>query len=291
MPSFGARLSDSAGRLSEHGLWQYALVPLLLSALNGRQIRNVLGSAYDLHAGISFGVPIPVTDAWSFVSTPTPGGGVTVGPTALAGVALFAVGIVLQGVLLAGYLGGLSRGVRGEPPAFGATVREYWLPFLGFALVLLAMFLPPALFVLGPAGLRGLLVLWLLVFVVGGYLLYAAPYLIVLHDVGLGRALGWSVSLATEGGAYLRYAAGYAVVVLLISVPATLVVANLSILGVLVGIVGLAPVGLVFDTATLVFVGDLTDAAGFGGGTDDRPHRAGLSPAPAERENATAESP
>ncbi|WP_435115107.1 hypothetical protein [Halolamina sp. C58] len=286
MPSFGARLGDSVDRLAEHGLWRYALVPLLLSALNGRQIRNVLGADYDFHAGISFGVPIPVTDAWSFVSTPTPGGGVAVGPTALAGVVLFAVGIVLQGVLLAGYLGGLSRGVRGEPPAFGAAIREYWLPFLGFALVLLAMFLPPALLALGPAGLRGLLVLWLLVFVVGGYLLYAAPFLIVLHDVGLGRALGWSVSLATDGGAYLRYAAAYAVVVLLISVPATLVVANLSILGVLIGIVGLAPVGLVLDTATLVFVGDLTDAAGFGG-ENGRAHRAGLSPAPDEREAGT----
>lgn len=284
MPSFGSRLGDSVDRLSDHDLWQYAQVPLLLGALNGRQIRNVLGSSVDFHAGISLGVPIPVTDAWAFVSTPT-GGGVNVGPTALPAVALFAVGILLQGVLLAGYLGGLSRGVRGKPPEFVAAVEEYWLSFLGFALVLLALFLPPVLLALGPASLRGLLVLWLLVFVVGGYLLYAAPYLIVLHDVGLRRALGWSASLATSEGAYLRFAAAYALAVLLISVPATLVVANLSVVGVLLGVVGLAPVGLVFDTTTLVFVGDLTDAAAFGGGDDGRAHRAALSPAPAERDD------
>lgn len=284
MPSIGARLSDGVDRLSEHDLWHYALVPVLLAALNGHQIRNVLDSPYDLHVGISFGVPIPVTDAWAFVSTPTPGGGVDVGPTTLVAVGLFAIGIVLQGVLLAGYLGGLHRGLRGEPPAFAAGVREYWLSFLGFAVVLLAMFLPPALLALGPTALRGLVVVWLLVFVVGGYLLYAAPYLIVLHDVGLGRALGWSVSLATDGGAYLRYAVGYALVVLLVSVPATLVVANLSVAGVLLGVLGLAPVGLVFDTATLVFVGDLTDARGFGDDEDGRSHRAALSPRPEERD-------
>lgn len=278
MPSIGARLSDGKQRLSEHDLWSYALVPVLLAALNGRQIRNVLSSEHDFHVGITFGLPIPVTDAWAFVSTPTPGGGFTGGPTEIAGVGLFVVGLVLQGVLLAGYLGGLAQGLRGETPEFATAVGEYWLPFLGFAVVLLAMFLPPALVMLGPRGLRGLLVVWLLVFVVGGYLLYAAPYLIVLHDVGLGRAVAWSVSLATDGGAYLRFAAGYAVVVLLISIPATLVVANLSVVGVAAGVIGLAPVGLVFDTATLVFVGDLTDAAGFGNGDDDRSHRAALSP-------------
>ncbi len=280
MPSFGSRLSDGVDRLSEHGLWQYALVPLLLAALNGRQVRNVLGSQYDFHVGISFGIPIPVTDAWAFVSTPTPSGGLQVGPTALAGIALFAIAIVLQGLLLAGYLGGLSRGVRGEAPEFVAAVGNYWLSFLGFAVVLLTMFLPPALLALGPIALRGLLVLWLLVFVVGGYLLYAAPYLIVLHDVSLRRALGWSVSLATDGGAYLRFAAAYAVSVLLVSVPATLVVVNVPIIGVPLGVVGLAPVGLVFDTATLVFVGDLTDAHGFG--DEDDPSEPRLEQQPGE---------
>lgn len=281
MPSIGSRLSDASNRLSAHDLWIYALVPLLLATLNGQKIGDVLGSRQDLHVGITFGSPIPVTDAWAFVSTPTPGGGVTVGPTAVAGIALFAFGIVLQGVLLAGYLGGLTRGLRGRAPAFGAAVREYWLSFLGFAVVLLAMFLPPALISLASRSLGLLVVLWLVVFVVAGYLLYAAPYLVVLHDVGLRRALGWSVSLATDGGAYLRYAVGYALVVLLLSIPATLVVVNLSVFGVAVGVVGLAPVGLVFDTATLVFVGDLTDADGFG--TDNRrAHRAALSPPPEE---------
>lgn len=283
MPSFGTRLGDASDRLSRHDRWQYALIPLCLGALNTQHVGNVLQSRSDFHAGISFGMPIPVTDGWAFVSTPTPGGGVQIGPSATLGVALFALEVVLQGVLLAGYLGGLTRALRGEATGFVDATREYWLSFLGFALVLLALFVPPVLLALGPVSLRGLVVFWLLVFVVGGYLLYAAPYLVVLHDVDLRRALGWSVSLATDGGAYLRFAVGYALVVVLVSVPATLVVTNLSVVGVLVGVVGLAPLGLVFDTTTLVFVGDLTDAEGFGG-ADDRPHRAAPSPPQEDRD-------
>lgn len=294
MPSILARLRDASDRLSEHDLWSYALVPLLLAALNGTKINNLLRSDHDFYAGISFGVPLPVTDAWAFVSTPSVGGGVQFsGPATLLGVGLFAFGLVLQGVLLAGYLGGLRRGLRGKEPQFGASIETYWQRMLGFALVLLVLFLPPVLFTFAagwfaPRSLAPLILFWLVVFFVLGYLLYAAPYLIVLHDAGLGEALSWSVSLATDGGAYLRYALGYALVTIGISIPATLVVANVPVLGLLLGIVGLAPVGLVFDTATLVFVADLTDAEGLGMrlAQEHRPHRAALSPPPDERESA-----
>jgi hypothetical protein len=281
MPSIFDRLREASDRLSEQELWQFALVPLLLAALNGTKIGNLLRSDHDFHAGISFGVPLPVTDTWAFVSTPTTGGGVEFsGPASLLGVGVFAFGLVLQGLLLAGYLGGLNRGLRGEQPQFGAMVGRYWQRFLGFAVLLLALFLPPVLFTLASRSIGALVVLWLVAFFVLGYLLYAAPYLIVLHDTGLGEALSWSVSLAMDGGAYFRYALGYALVVLAISVPATLVVANVPLLGILIGIVGLAPVGLVFDTATLVFVADLTDAEGLGSrpNRDTRPNRAALSP-------------
>jgi hypothetical protein len=286
MPSILERLRDAWDRLSAHNLWYYALVPLVVAALNGTKIQNLLRSDHDFHAGISFGAPLPVTDAWSFVSTPAVGGGVQFsGPRTRLGIGLFAFGLVLQGVLLAGYLGGLHRGLRGDQPRFGAAVGAYWQRFLGFAVLLLGLFLPPVLFTLAARSLAPLVVLWLVAFFVLGYLLYAAPYLIVLHDAGLGEALSWSVSLATDGGAYLRYAVGYALAVVAISIPATLVVANVPILGIPLGIVGLAPVGLVFDTATLVFVADLTDAEGLGTRLprERRPNRAALSTPPDER--------
>jgi hypothetical protein len=290
MPSILARLREASVRLSERGLWAYALVPLVLAALSGTKINNLLQSDQDVHVGISFGVPLPVTDAWSFVSTPAVGGGVQFsGPATVVGVGLFAFGLVLQGVLLAGYLGGLARGLRGDQPRFGAWVGEYWQRFLGFAVLLLLLLLPPVLFTFASRSLGPLVVLWLLLFFVVGYLLYAAPYLIVLHDTALGESLSWSVSLATDGGAYLRYAVGYALVVVALSVLATLVVANVPVLGIPLGIVGLAPVGLVFDTATLVFIGDLTDADGLGTRLtrETRPDRAARSSSPEEPGSAS----
>ena len=284
MPSITERLSDASERLSEHGLWAYALVPLLLATLNATKISSVLGSAHDVHFGFSFGVPLPVTDAWAFVSTPSNGVNVA-GPGGLE-LGLFAVGLVLQGVVLAGYLGGLARQLRGESARFGDAFSTYFVRFLGFTVVLLMLFLPPVLFVLGARSLAPLVVLWMLVYFVGGYFLYATPYLVVLHDCPLGEALSRSVALGLEGGAYLRYAAGYAAAVLAISIPATLVVTNVPLLGILLGIVGLAPVGLVFDTATLVFVADLTDAPGLGTDDDGRPHRAGLASAHRDADSA-----
>lgn len=286
MPSITARLSDAFERLSDHDCWNYALVPLLLAALNGRKIRAVLTSPTEIHSGLSVGIPIPATDAWSFVSAPS-GGGVTVAGPGLLGVGLFALGVLLQGVVLSVYLGGLVRELRGEPARLGDAFQQYFVRFLGFTLVLLVLFLPPVLSTLAARSLASLVLLWLLVVPLGGYLLYAAPYLVVLHDCSLGEALSRSVSLALGGGPYLRYAVGYAVVVLVISIPATLVVANVPVLGILLGVVGLAPVGLVFDTATLLFVADITDAPGLGteggSGHGGRPHRAALSP---ERDSA-----
>lgn len=283
MPSIAKRLSDASDRLSEHGLWGYALVPLLLATLNGTKIRQVLTSPHDFHVGFSFGVPLPVTDTWAFVSAPSTGVNV-VGPGPFE-VGLFAVGLILQGVVLAGYLGGLTRQLRGEPARLGDAFSTYFVRFLGFTVVLLVLFLPPVLFTLAARSLAPLVLLWMLVFFVGGYLLYAAPYLVVLHDISLREALSKSVSLALDGGAYFRYAMGYAVTVLVLSIPATLVVTNVPLLGILLGIVGLAPVGLVFDTATLLFVADITDAPGLGTNGGGRPHRAALSPDPRDADS------
>lgn len=269
MPSITARLRDAASRLSARDLWAYSLVPLVLAALNGTKIRDVLTSPYDFHVGFSFGVPLPVTDVWAFVSTPT-GGGVQVGPTATTlAIGTLAVGLVLQGLLLSGYLGGLVRRLRGNEGGLRDDVGRYFLRLFGFSLVILGLFLPPALFTLAGAALWPLVLIWLLLFLAVGYCCYAAPYLVVLHDVSLGRALSRSVSLALSGGAYFRYAVGYALLVLVVSIPTTLVVVNVPLLGIVVGVVAMAPVGLVFDTATLLFVADLTDAPKLG--TDGTP--------------------
>jgi hypothetical protein len=266
VPSFTDRLSDATDQLGRRDLWAYAVVPLLLGALNWNKIHDVLTDPSDFRIGLSFALPVPVTDPWSFVSTPTNGVEVAGGPN-VVGAAVLAGLLVLQGPLLAAYLGGLRHRLAGDDVGWAGALRRYWLRLLGFAAVLLAMNLPPALFVLAGSAGPVLVLLWLVVLVVLGYLFYAAPYLVVLHDVGLPRALSWSVSLALGEDPYLRYALGYVGVAIALSIPATLVVTNVPILGIVLGVVGLAPVGLLFDTTTLLFVADLTDADGIGYGS------------------------
>lgn len=279
MPSITSRLQDASEQLSSAELWLFSLVPLASSVLGFSEALKLLTADVDFHIGIRFGLPLPVSDPWSFVSTSVGSGAQVTGPTSAGSIALLGVGIVLKSILLAGYLGGLRDGLRGESPDFLDSIREQFIPFLGFAVVLLTLALPPMLLTMTARPPLAVVTLWLPVYFLLSYLLYATPYLVVLHDVGLGEALSWSVSLATTGGAYLRYALGYLVLVVVISIPATLVVANTGVLGIVLGVVLLSPVGLVFDTATLLFVADLTDAAGLGvSSTTERPHSAALSP-------------
>ena len=269
MPSFTDRLGDATDQLDSRDLWAYAAVPLLLAALNWNKIHDVLTDPSDFRIGLSFALPVPVTDPWSFVSAPTNGVEVA-GGADVFGAAVLGGLLVLQGPLLAAYLGGLRHRLAGDDIGWTGALRRYWLRLLGFAVVLLAMNFPPALFVV--AGVVGdavpvLVLLWLVVLVTLGYLFYATPYLVVLHDAGLLAALSRSVSLALRNETYLRYALAYLGTAIALSIPATLIVTNVPILGILLGVVGLAPVGLLFDTTTLLFVADLTDTEGIGYGS------------------------
>lgn len=269
MPSFTDRLRDAADQLDARDCWQYAVVPLLLGALNWNKIHDVLTDPSDFRIGISFALPVPVTDPWSLVSTPTAGVEVA-GGSGVLDAAVLAGLLVVQGPLLAAYLGGLRHRLAGDGIGWTGALRRYWLGLLGFAVVLLVMNLPPALFVLvGVVGdaVPTLALLWLVVLVGLAYLFYAAPYLVVLHDTGLFRALSRSASLALRNETYLRYALAYLGTAIALSIPATLIVTNVPILGIPLGVVGLAPVGLLLDTTTLLFVADLTDAEGIGYGS------------------------
>jgi hypothetical protein len=269
--SFTDRLSDAADQLGSRRLWAYAVVPFLLAALNVNKILDVVTDPSDFRVGVSFALPVPITDPWSFVSTPTTGVEVA-GGSNVFGAAVLAGILVLQGPLLAGYLGGLRHRLAGDDIGLFDALGRYWLRLLGFAIVLLAMNFPPVLFVLvGGVGdaVPILALLWLVLLVALGYLVYAAPYLVVLHDTGLLEALSRSASLALRDEAYLRYALAYLGTAIALSIPATLIVTNVPILGIVLGVVGLAPIGLLFDTATLLFVADLTDAKGIGYGSCD----------------------
>jgi hypothetical protein len=272
MVSLPALLSDATDRLDDL-LW-LATVPLVLGlvALNNfEQLARSNGTNF----GVSFGVPVPVTTAWSFVSLPNEAQGVTVETGSLATfvpfTALFLLGSAILG---AGYLGSIDRILDGRRVDFLADVARYLAPFVGFGLLVLAAVLVTAGLVLVSVPLA---LLAFLLFFVGAYLLWAAPYLVVVADLDLGTSLSRSYEYAVDGGRYASYFVQYLLAVAVISLVATPVFTNAGVAGGLAGVVLLTPLGLVFDTATTSFVRDLVDGDGVeeSGDTDHREGDAG----------------
>lgn len=272
MREFSDRVGVGIGSIGD--LAPLAIVPVVLSLLDVDAIRNVL--AYDgLHVGLKFGIPVPAVDLWSVVDPPDAGaaGGSNyhweAGTTDLLAVAdgaaaadalAFAVGsalvgLLIEAVLVAGYLGGIREYLATGRYGFAANVRRYAvslvaLYLLGFAAFLAAL---PALLAVPP-----LIVPGVLGFSVVIYLLWATPYLLVVRDCSLPEALVGSYRLAAAGGPHFRFTLTYLATILVLSVPASLVVANGGAIGLFVGLVGVGPVGLALNVAVVDFVMELS---------------------------------
>ncbi len=257
MPPFTTRLADGWQRGLEH--LPLALVPLVTAVFATEKVQQV-ATFQGRHFGLRLGLPAGVVDLWQFVSLPNESIGVGVPlPEALPLlVVILPVAIVVQAGLAAGYFGSLASALETGQFDFVASVRDHFAPFLAYTLIPLVVIIPLAL--LGVGGSRQLVPVVLLlvpVVIVAGYLFYATPYLIVLREADLWSALRASYQLAIDGAPYLRYAAGYAGFVLAVSLVATAVVVNLGLVGVAIGVVAGAPVGLACNAATMRFVSDL----------------------------------
>ncbi|MFB6353366.1 MAG: hypothetical protein ABEJ92_04710 [Halobacteriales archaeon] len=257
MPSFTTRLADGWDRALDHPA--LALVPLGTALLATDKVQQV--AAFDgAHFGLRLGLPVGIVDLWQFVSVPDQTAGVGLPlPEALPLAAVVVpVAIVVRAALAAGYLGSIAEALGRDTFDFGANVRRYFGPFLGYTLVPLLVVLPLALVGVTSLGAaRPLVVLLVPAFIVAAYLFYATPYLIVLRDLDLLAAVRRSYALATAGGPYFQYALGYAGFVLGVSLVGTAVVVNLGLLGVVVGAVAAAPLGLAANAATMRFVADI----------------------------------
>lgn len=223
-----------------------ALVPLATALLAVENIQRV-ATFRGMHVGLSFPTPSSVVDVWTFVSVPQTG---VSGPSAVPLVAL-PVYVLVRGLLAAGYLGSIHDALRGRELAFAANVRQYAVPMVGLELLQLGAVLalvPLAelsVVLVVPAGL-GLLV--------AGYLFYGAPYLVAGADEGVVDALAHSYRLATDAGAYARFFGGLLVAGAALSALVTAVVVNLGLVGVLLGAVLAAPLGVAVNAAAMVVV-------------------------------------
>lgn len=257
MPAFTTRLSRGWDRALE--FLPLAVVPMATAVMATEKIERVV--TFDGgHFGLKLGLPVGVVNIWQFVSLPNES--VSVGlplPEALPlVVVVLPIAVIVQAALSAGYFGSLASALETGTFEFGASVRRHFVPFLVYTIVPMAVVAPVAGLGLASSRLALPLILLLVVtFIVAAYLFYATPYLVVLRGDDIVPALQASYDLATEGGPYLRYALGYAGFVLALSVVATAVVVNLGLVGVAVGVVAGAPVGLACNAATMRFVADI----------------------------------
>ncbi|MFD1586456.1 hypothetical protein ACFR9U_05645 [Halorientalis brevis] len=260
MSAFTERLVAGWERASRH--LALALVPFVTALLNTRKIEQVL--QFDgQHVGFKLGLPVGVVDVWQFTSVPNTGVTVSTGlPVSTPAALLFVpLGIAVKAGLLAGYFGSLRDVLATDAFDFAANARTYFWEFLLYELVPLVLVGPLVLLAM-QGGLRAAGPLFVVLFpaiIVGSYLFFATPYLLVLHETGLVPAAKRSYALATAGGPYLGFALRFAALVLAVSAVVTVVVVNLGPLGIVLGTIGVAPVGVALNLATMEFVADLEE--------------------------------
>ncbi|WP_254545525.1 hypothetical protein [Halomarina pelagica] len=237
-----------------------ALVPLLTALLHTDKIAAVL-AADGTHFGVRLGLPATVVDLWGFVSVPNEGVNVDLGgpvgfPLALI---VLPLALAIRAGLAAGYFGSVRDALATGSYDFAANARRYFVPFLVYTFVPVLLLLP--LVLLGLSGARGVLLPLVVVLVpvvaVVTYLFYATPYILVLRETDLVSAARASYALALAGGPYLYFAVGFAAFVLLVSAVATAVVVNLGAVGVALGAIVAAPVGLAANATAMRFVADV----------------------------------
>lgn len=257
-------------------VWPLAVVPLVATLLDVGRLRRLLApptpaptnddsigvvvSEPDRVFSVTFGVPRPVSTLWSFVNAQS--NGLSAGPAGFDSVVVFAVAFlvsaVVSGLLAAGYLGSIDAALDGRFD-FLAAVRSYARPLVGFTLLEAAVGL--LLVGVGIVALPLVVVVAVGLFVLA-YLFFATPYLIVVADIGLAPALGKSFELATTEGRVLGFFVGYVVVSAVLSVPISALAFAAEPVGLALAILVSAPVALLLNVATLLFVRDVVDEPG-----------------------------
>lgn len=223
-----------------------AVVPAVAGLLSLSDVARALRAGPG--GGVTFPFPTGLPTLWTYASLPGgPGGAAFTGPLSAAlFVPLFLAGLLVTSALEAGFLGTLSARVDGTPGDFAGSVRRYALRIVGVNLVrfCVVLFALPFALVFPP--------LALVVVVVGSYLVYGLPFVVVTRDAGFGEALDATVGHATDGGRYAAFGFGHLLVGAVCSLALSSLV-RLGLGGVVVGTV-LVAVPAVFVAAYGLFV-------------------------------------
>jgi hypothetical protein len=235
MPSFTSRLADGWERAQQH--LSLAFVPLLTAVFHTDKINQIVNSDR-IHLGIRMALPANVVDVWKFVNVPNTGVNIYLDGPVVSQPLVFVVlpiALIIQAGLAAGYFGSIANVITSDSYDFIANVRRYFVPFLLYTVIPVAFFVPFVLLGVGGQGiLFSLIILLIPVYIFLAYLLYATPYLIVLHETDLLSAARASYGLAVKGGPYFSFALGFLGFTLVTSLFATAFVVNFGFFGLII---------------------------------------------------------
>jgi len=236
-------------------------IPALVSLTNVGEIASVL-SFRGTHFGIELPFPVPVGDLWSFVNTPDIGGGVGVSAFGFGNISspavalLLALGyLIIYALLSAGYVGSIQQYRVESRYDFFTNATRYAFRYLVVTAVVFGVVLlmiPFAL--LSPV----FIILWAVAVLLIGYLFWGAWFLIPVRDVGAIESLVLSYDLATGESTYLVWTLTHLVIGAVVSVLATWIVVAGGIIGILIGLFAVVPIGFVLTVASLHIIDDLT---------------------------------
>ncbi|ELZ02960.1 hypothetical protein C482_04866 [Natrialba chahannaoensis JCM 10990] len=271
------------------------LVPLALSLVELGKVARTMAPQNGFTISAKFPLPNPLLDLWAFIDAPDaettgassavhPGAGTgtatghgpagadvtietpfetvvvppEIGELSLLGIigGLLVVYALIASVIAAGYIGGLDRRLRGEPVAIAALVKQYTPPFFVYHLLVFGAFLLAIpLMLVSPA----LVLLAIPVIFVLAYLFYATPFLLVVADTPVIEAFRQSARHALAGGPYFKFALWHVVVGLIVSIPLSLFVSTVPVIGFGLALIVGVPLSFVLTAATVSFCQELDE--------------------------------
>lgn len=229
------------GRRALSRVFGLFLVNVFLAFMSIDNIRRVL-EFNGFHIGFRITLPITIPTVWDFVEPP-PATPASYPVSLWLFIALLS--LIVNSIISFYYIRLISsKGLGYEPKSTPRRIIDlvlYGLIGLFFAAIVLV------------AGVAALFLFPLVIILY--YFIYATPYIIILADQGIGKALQTSIALATSG-AYLTYTLVYIVIVFLTSPILTLITVNIKLPGIMVGSIIAGIIGLWLTSSTTAMILD-----------------------------------
>ncbi|RLG84068.1 MAG: hypothetical protein DRO40_02575 [Thermoprotei archaeon] len=230
------------------------IINIIVSLLNFNAIARI-SSFHGIHFGVKLTFPKIILDLWDLVSLPRKGFeimGVSIVPnTSLLMVIVYLIiYIILYSFLSYAYLVYILKNGLGEPVGAGLNrvldliIYSLIFLFIGLAMISFASLHP------------SLLVVSIFILLIITYFIYAAPFIVVSLDKDVFESINISIKLA-KTDTYFKYTLVYVLIIIIASIPATILVVNMKIIGLLLAIIPISFLGLVLTVSTELVIKDL----------------------------------